>query len=218
MKDIPRTPGARRVKAWVAEGEHLRQDFKYAVGDARKIARSVSAFANHSGGRLLIGVKDNGIIAGVRNEEDAYVVETAAQLFCSPPVPVQFHAYGVDNGLTVISAEIEPTPVPPVYVLEADGMRKAYFRVADENICAHPLMVEAWELRAGGHPLMLGPAHARLLDHVRSAGSVAADARAAALALGTAERTARALIVDLAAAGALTFVHTPHGFTITIPQ
>ena len=31
----------------VAEGEHLCQDFKYAISDPCKIARSLSAFANH---------------------------------------------------------------------------------------------------------------------------------------------------------------------------
>lgn len=49
----------------IAEGEHQQQDFKFEISDARKIARSLSAFSNTDGGRLLIGVKDNGRIAGV---------------------------------------------------------------------------------------------------------------------------------------------------------
>ena len=48
----------------IAEGEHEMQDFKFAISDSRKIARSIAAFANKAGGRLLIGVKDNGNIAG----------------------------------------------------------------------------------------------------------------------------------------------------------
>ncbi|MDY5609301.1 MAG: putative DNA binding domain-containing protein, partial [Sodaliphilus sp.] len=43
----------------IDEGEHEHQDFKYQISDAKKIARSISAFANNSGGRLLVGVKDN---------------------------------------------------------------------------------------------------------------------------------------------------------------
>ena len=46
----------------ISEGEHQQQDFKYRVSDARKLARSVSAFANTDGGRLLIGVRDDGHI------------------------------------------------------------------------------------------------------------------------------------------------------------
>ena len=52
----------------IEEGEHQQQDFKFEISDARKIARSLSAFANTDGGRLLIGVKDNGRIDGVRSE------------------------------------------------------------------------------------------------------------------------------------------------------
>ena len=52
----------------IGEGEHQQQDFKYKVTDAQKLARSVSAFANTDGGRLLIGVRDDGHISGIRSE------------------------------------------------------------------------------------------------------------------------------------------------------
>ena len=58
------------LHAWIAQGEHQQQDFKFEISDARKIARSLSAFANTNGGRLLVGVKDNGRLAGIRSEED----------------------------------------------------------------------------------------------------------------------------------------------------
>ena len=62
------------IQNLIEEGEHEHQDFKYQISDARKIARSISAFANNSGGRLLIGVKDNGNIAGVESDEEIYNV------------------------------------------------------------------------------------------------------------------------------------------------
>ena len=72
------------IHALIAEGEHQQQDFKFEISDARKIAKTLSAFANTDGGRLLIGVKDNGKIAGVRSEEEKYMIEAAAQLYCVP--------------------------------------------------------------------------------------------------------------------------------------
>ena len=74
------------IHALIAEGEHQQQDFKFEISDARKIAKTLSAFANTDGGRLLIGVKDNGKIAGVRSEEEKYMIEAAAQLYCIPEV------------------------------------------------------------------------------------------------------------------------------------
>lgn len=217
LKDIPRSPGARRIRAWVAQGEHQEQDFKFAVGDPRKIARSISAFANHTGGRLLIGVKDNGAIAGVRNEEDVYVVQAAATSFCVPEVAVDFHAYSVDSGITVMVASIPAYPQPPVRVREAGGELRAYYRVADENIAAHPWLEQMWERRARELPLLLGQQHSALLDLVRRLGTVEADERLLARELRTTAATAGRLAVELAAAGALVFDHVQAGFRLRLP-
>ena len=89
MKDLKAIRGRYYLERIIAEGEHEQQDFKYAISDARKIARSLSAFANHSGGRLLVGVRDNGSIAGVRNEEDIYLLEQAAEMYCEPPQTIR---------------------------------------------------------------------------------------------------------------------------------
>ncbi|MDE6315420.1 MAG: ATP-binding protein, partial [Muribaculaceae bacterium] len=119
MKDIHAVKGRFLIGRLVAEGEHECQDFKYKISDARKIARSLSAFANHKGGRLLIGVKDNGVIAGVRSEEDIFMIETAAGSFCRPEPAVSFKAYkATDDGAVVVIATVEPIwykqlPAPP---------------------------------------------------------------------------------------------------------
>lgn len=68
------------IQQLVNEGEHIHQDFKFEISDAHKIAKSLSAFANTEGGRLLVGVKDNGKIAGIRSEEEIYMIEAAATM------------------------------------------------------------------------------------------------------------------------------------------
>ena len=77
------------IEELIEQGENQHLDFKFAVNDSRKIARSMVAFANSEGGTLLIGVKDNGSIAGVRTEEELHMVETAAALFTRPEVSFQ---------------------------------------------------------------------------------------------------------------------------------
>lgn len=150
MKDIPVIRGRQYIASLVAEGEHQTQDFKFLISDARKIARSVSAFANTDGGRLLIGVKDNGTVAGVRNEEDIYVVEQAAGRYCRPAVNVEFTAFRVEHDLVVIRATIPAVESRPVECVDTDGRWTAYVRVADENIVAHPLMLRRWTTPPSG--------------------------------------------------------------------
>ncbi|MDE6205534.1 MAG: ATP-binding protein [Duncaniella sp.] len=136
------------IASLIEEGEHEHQDFKFAISDARKIARSLSAFANNDGGRLLIGVKDNGAIAGVRNEEDIYLVEQAAEMYCVPPQQLRVTAFKTEGGHTVVRVEIDRASTRPVLVKEAEGHLRAYYRVRDENIAAPQLLVKAWQRAA----------------------------------------------------------------------
>lgn len=165
MKDIRGIKGKYYIASLIEEGEHEHQDFKFAVSDARKIARSLSAFANNDGGRLLIGVKDNGVIAGVRNEEDIYVVEQAAEMYCVPSQQLRVTAFKTDGGHTVMRVEIDRAPARPVQVRENGGQLKAYYRVRDENIAAPPLLVRAWRRAAepDGGSLISLDGHSRTL-------------------------------------------------------
>ena len=132
------------IRALISEGEHVRQDFKFEISDSRKIARSLSAFANTEGGRLLIGVKDNGRIAGVRSEEEMYMVEAAAQVYCTPAVEVDMRVYRPE-GRSVLVASVGPAVRKPVLVKEENGRRLAYVRIADENILASPVHIGLWK-------------------------------------------------------------------------
>ncbi|MDO4319703.1 MAG: ATP-binding protein [Bacteroidales bacterium] len=214
MKDIPVIRGRNYIASLVAEGEHVHQDFKFVISDARKIARSISAFANADGGRLLIGVKDNGTLAGVRNDEDIYVIEQAAERYCDPPQNVEFTAFRIDPATVVIRASIPQAASRPVRAQEPDGRWRAYYRVADENIAAHPLMERAWiERERGSLTLRLDGDASRLLALLaESAGGL--EVRDVALGLAISERRAENMIVKLAAAGVIGFAYHAPRFMI----
>ena len=131
------------IHSLIEQGEHIEQDFKYEISDARKIARTLSAFANTQGGRLLIGVKDNGRVVGVRSEEEMYMIEAATQLYCVPQVVVNMTSYRVE-GRTVLVAEVEPSLCKPVMACDENNHKWAYVRVADENILATPVHLQVW--------------------------------------------------------------------------
>ncbi len=214
MKDLRAVRGTHYINSLIAKGEHERQDFKFAISDARKIARSISAFANHSGGRLLIGVKDNGAVAGVRNEEDVYMIETAAQIYCTPSQEVQFTAYRVTDGAIVVVAEIGRSESRPVRAQEPDGTWRAYYRVADENIVASPLMVRSWIRAASsaGELLALSEVETRLMEIVREADTAPADLL---LRMKASRHTIEEAAVRLAAIGVLGFRYDGTRFLLT---
>ncbi|PVX53436.1 helix-turn-helix domain-containing protein [Hallella colorans] len=128
----------------IAQGEHQQQDFKYKIQDPAKLAKSVSAFANTFGGRLLIGVRDDGKLSGVRDEEEIYMMRKAATECCHPASAISFDTYHVE-GHSIVIATIPPSDCRPIFAVDESGHKIAYVRVADENIVASPVHLEMWK-------------------------------------------------------------------------
>ena len=128
----------------IDEGEHQKQDFKFCINDSKKIAKSLVAFANTDGGRLLIGVKDNGRIAGIKSDEEFYMVESAAKIYSKPAITFLTKQWHVD-GKTVLEIQIEPSSKKPHFAKDENGKWLANIRNADENILAHKIQIEVWK-------------------------------------------------------------------------
>lgn len=138
----------------IAQGEHQTQDFKYEISSVSKIAHSLSAFANADGGRLLVGVRDNGKIAGVHSEEEMYMVDAAATSYCKPEVQLQLETVR-EEGKMVLIVQVEPCEDRPVLAKEEDGSWRAYVRVADENIVATPVHLALWSQQQADRGVLL---------------------------------------------------------------
>ena len=128
----------------IAEGEHQQLDFKAEVSDARKIARSMVAFANTDGGRLLIGVKDDGSISGVKSEEEVFMLEKAAKFYCRPRIRMEIRRWETKKK-SVIEVILLPSENRPHYSQEADGTWVVYIRVGDQNLVANKILLRVWE-------------------------------------------------------------------------
>jgi len=132
------------IQALINEGEHQQQDFKFGITDSRKIARSLVAFANTDGGRLLIGVKDNGVVAGVRSDEEYYMIESAAHLYSRPEIRFESTVWK-EEGKTVLEVWVPPSPHRPHFVKESADNWQAYVRSRDENIQADEVLIAVWQ-------------------------------------------------------------------------
>jgi len=123
------------------EGENL--EFKFEINDSRKIAETICAFANTSGGDIIVGVKDNGSIAGVRSSEEYYMIEGAAQLYLRPAITFSSKLYSI-NKKEVLLVHIDEAEKKPVFCINRENQKIAYRRVADANYQADPVTVQMW--------------------------------------------------------------------------
>ena len=153
----------------IKQGEHQTLDFKHSITDSKKIARALTAFANTIGGTLLIGVKDNGAIVGVDSEEEYYMIEAAAQMYCKPEIHFAITKWTI-NGKTVLEVVVNPSKKKPHKAPDKNGDYKAFIRYKDENIVATPIQLKIW--KADRHPksirLVLSEKEQALFDHFKN--------------------------------------------------
>src|SRR5210317_2328014 len=168
FKDYDQRVSQNNLYTLISEGEHGEQDFKYRITDARKIARTLSAFANTAGGKLLVGVRDNGSIAGVKDEDDIYMLESASEVFLKPALKLEVWAHDVDGKL-VWEIEISEGKNKPYQVDEVDGL-KAYYRNGDQNFIANAVLKEIGRqerLKESKHPVAFSVKEQRLIQYLK---------------------------------------------------
>jgi len=161
------------LRQLIADGENQHLDFKYCVSDSRKIARTLSAFSNSDGGRILIGVRDNGSIAGIKTDEEIYMVDTAAHLFCRPEITytIKQHTAG---GKTLLEVEVLKGSKRPYQVKNENGRWLSYFRHLDQNLVANRVLLQVWrkEEKEKGVLVKFGKVENCLIDYLKKNGSI----------------------------------------------
>ncbi len=156
------------IKNLISQGEHQQLDFKFEISDSKKIARTFSAFANTGGGKLLVGVKDNGVITGVRTDEEDYMVESAAHIYCKPAVKYTTKRWCID-GRWILEVNIPESEKKPHYARNEEGKWLAYLRVDDQNFLANRILLRVWKKRTRKNPVFLkySDAEKNLLEYLR---------------------------------------------------
>jgi len=142
------------IENLIKQGENQQLDFKFEISDSKKIARTLSAFSNTDGGTLLIGVKDNGAIAGISSIEEFHMLEAAAQLYSKPIVNFQAKEW-VINGKTILEIQIPKDPYIPYKAPDNEGHYKAYVRVGDQNFQADPVLLQVWKWKKKNYSVRL---------------------------------------------------------------
>lgn len=136
------------IKRQIAVGEGSTLDFKQTISDASKIAKTLVAFANNKGGTLLIGVRDNGSLVGIESEDEKYMLELAATMYCKPAINVEMKEFEIE-GKTIVEARVREGEEKPYYAKDADGKWWVYNRVSDKSVLASAVMFEV--IRRKGH-------------------------------------------------------------------
>jgi predicted HTH transcriptional regulator len=130
------------IKKLILQGEGTTLDFKKTITNVEKIAKSLVAFANNKGGQLLIGVADDGVIKGVKSEdEERYMITKSAHQYCKPAIEPEFEEVYVDDKLVLV-VKIAASDIKPHYALDEQKKWWVYYRVNDKSILASKIIVD----------------------------------------------------------------------------
>ncbi|WP_262245606.1 AlbA family DNA-binding domain-containing protein [Parapedobacter soli] len=130
------------IKTLILQGEGEQLDFKNKISNCGKIAKTLVAFANTKGGKLLVGVADDGTIKGVKSEdEEKYMLQHAGQHYCRPTIDLHFTEVYVDDKLVLVG-EVPESDLKPHYALDDNGKWWVYVRVGDKSLLAGKVVVD----------------------------------------------------------------------------
>ncbi|WP_421873665.1 helix-turn-helix domain-containing protein [Marinoscillum sp.] len=131
----------REIKRLIFGGENEYVEFKRKINHPEKVIREVVAFANTKGGHLLVGVDDDGTIAGCKySDEEDYILQKAIRELCRPHIDFDFTEFPLTEKRSLLHYYIRPGEKKPYYAFEKKFHRygKAFVRVKDRSIQASP--------------------------------------------------------------------------------
>ena len=195
------------IKKQIFEGESVTLDFKKTITSCEKIARTMVSFANNKGGRLLIGVADDGTIKGVKSEdEERYMITRAAHMFSRPALEPRFEEVYVDDKL-VLTVDIEESTLKPHAALAEDGKWWVYVRVKDKSVLASKVVVDVLKRSAETTGVLISYSEKEkaLLEYLEKNERI--DVKQLCDLIKVGRRAAQRLLVNLALSGIIT-IHT----------
>ncbi|CCH53929.1 putative transcriptional regulator [Fibrisoma limi BUZ 3] len=188
----------------IEQGEGTRLEFKSAISTAHRIARTVTAFANTAGGTLIVGVTDDGKIAGVDSElHEIRKIEQATDFFVEPAILISYETMRIDGRL-VLLIDVPESTDKPHYAVDEQGNRTIYVRNKDKSVPTNKLIIAQ---ESADNQLLQSPVVRTLIQFLRKNDSITA-ARMAQL-VNISDQRATKLLRQLTEQGLLLMVDHP---------
>ncbi len=129
----------RELEQLVDLGEGIHMEFKRRVPQPERIAKEIVALANTHGGRIVLGVDDDGTIFGIDHaSEEEFLLRQAVDAHCRPIVEYQTERVVVEPRCDVLVVTIEESQNKPHRVVADDQASAkdgtAYVRVEAKSV------------------------------------------------------------------------------------
>lgn len=117
----------------IANGENSGVEFKRDDLRPEQLAKEIVALANFQGGKLLLGVEDDGTISGIQRDDlETWVMDTVFGRYVHPMILPFYEEVEFDVGKRVAVVSFTQGTAKP-YVLRKDDREEIYVRVGSTS-------------------------------------------------------------------------------------
>jgi len=110
------------IMAVIANGENAKTEFKRDDARPEQLAREIVSFANMNGGRILLGVEDDGAVSGVQRADlQAWLMDTVIGRYVTPQIIPDYAEVAMDDG-TVAVVDVPLGAAKPYAVRRGDKL------------------------------------------------------------------------------------------------
>lgn len=120
------------IRETLLNGENSRNEFKRDDMRPEQLAREIVSFANMNGGKIFLGVEDDGTVSGLqRDNVQAWLMGTVIGRYVTPPIIPDFEEVTVNHDRIAVVAVPMGTAKP--YAVKRDDRLDYYLRLG--NTC-----------------------------------------------------------------------------------
>ncbi len=164
----------QELKKICGNGETQFVEFKQYASEPNQIIEEISGFLNALGGRLFIGVKDDGEPVGLKfAEDDLSFLKQQIEVAIAPMIQPKFELVQVSNKRAVIVMDIPEGEEKPYRAIDPEtGTSRIFYRVNDECIKASRELRSIMKQKARNHgqTIVYGEIEAAVLKEIDLAG------------------------------------------------
>lgn len=206
------------LRKLVATGEGWNLEFKRKAAVPEKIVREMIALANTRGGVLLIGVDDNGGLAGLKHPEDDVHVVSEMLKHCKPELTFTISLIPLSNTRIIVRYDIPESLQKPHRLAFENGRTETYVRVEDRSIRASRELREI--MRRGrkltGIAFHYGPSEEKIIKYLDQHKTITLNEFRELSGLN--KHRASGTLIRLVLADVLRIIPNEHGDRFTLTQ
>lgn len=135
-----------------SETESSTLEWKETLSNKHSLYKTIVGFCNQNGGKIILGVKDDGSVIGlplIQVEEFLETLERDIYQACSPPIIPRVFARRIEDKSIVI-VEVSSGMNKPYYITTEGLEQGTYVRVGSHTVKANAAMIEELRWQARG--------------------------------------------------------------------